>query len=143
MAETLFAVLDADGVVENVIVADQEFIDSLSDAIADPDTNTGTLTPKHRFVDVTNVDGAADGGPGSAIGIGWKKAKNGRWVAPTPPEPTQAELDARAAAEAQNAQRAADDEFLAAVQAKVNAGTSLTQDERDRLTLINASRAGA
>lgn len=129
--ETLFAVVGADGVVENVIVADQEFIDSLSAAIADPEHDTGALTADHKFYDVTGKD--------PQPGVGWTRAKNGRFSAPTPPEPTQAELDAQAAAD----QRAADDDFLASIRNKVDAGTELTAAEQTRLTFISASRAPA
>lgn len=135
--ETTFALLDGDGLVTNVIVADQAFIDGLPAQIADPDVDTGDLT-FDKAVDVTNVDGAADGGPGSAIGIGWKKARNGRWVAPVP---TAEEAAAQAVVDAAAAKRATDDAYLAGLRTKVEGGQELTADERDRLALIQLSRS--
>jgi hypothetical protein len=134
VSETLFAIIDGSGAVVNVIVAEQEFVDSLPDLIADDGVDTGDLTSAHKFVDVTDKD--------PQPGIGWTRAANGKFVAPAVPEPTQAELDARAAAEAAAEARAADDEFLAGLQTKVAAAESLTQDERDRMTLISLTRGG-
>lgn len=129
MAETLYALTDADGVVTNVIVADQAFIDALPAQIDDPDVDTGDLS-FHKAFDVT----------GKNVGIGHKRSSNGRWVAPTPPAPTQDELDAQAAAQAAADARAADDEFLAGLATKLDGGGSLTQDERDRKDVILARR---
>lgn len=128
--ETLYAVLDADGVVENVIVADADFIAELQSNIADPDVDTGAFTSDQRFVDVTD----------KGVGVGWKRAGNGRFTAPVPPEPTPEELQAQEDAEAAATRRTADDAFLAGLQDKVAAGESLTQDERDRMALIQLSR---
>ena len=128
MSEQTWALLDADGVVANVIVADEEFIASLDDLIDDPDTDTGDLAKGKRYR-VDDLD--------EPVSVGWKRSRNGRWVAPVPPEPTEEELAARAAAE----QRAADDAWLADALGKVRGGGKLTQDERDRLALIQASRA--
>lgn len=129
MAETLYALVDDEGVVTNVIVADKEFIDSLGDQIEDPDVDTGDLAFAKAY-DVTD----------KGVGIGHKRAANGKWVAPTPPEPTEDELAAQAAAQADAEQRAADDEFLDGLAAKLNTGGSLTQDERDRKDVILARR---
>lgn len=137
MAETLFALLDDEGVVTNVIVADQEFIDTLQAQIDDENVDTGAIEFARAY-DITSVV-ADDSTP--SPGIGWRRARNGKWVAPTPPEPTQEELDARAAAQAEADRRAADDEFLAGLRTKMDAGETLTQDERDRLALIQLSRS--
>lgn len=86
MAE--YALLSADGVVENVIVADAEFIAQLPDMIASEDVDTGALT-FDRAEDVTDVD--------PKPGIGWAH-RDGEWVDERPqPEPTDDD-DAPAAA---------------------------------------------
>lgn len=132
MAETLYALVDDEGVVTNVIVADKAFIDSLGEQIEDPDVDTGDLAFAKAY-DVTD----------KGVGIGHKRAANGKWVAPAPPappEPTEDELAAQKAAQAAADQRAADDEFLDGLATKLNTGGSLTQDERDRKDVILARR---
>jgi len=130
MSETTFALLDADGTVLNVIVADQEFIDGLAAQVADPDVDTGDLT-FDKAVDVT----------GKGVGPGHKRAKNGKFSPPVIPPPTPEEIAAQEAVEAADAQRAEDDAFLDTLDGKVRKGTSLTQDERDRKDVILARRS--
>lgn len=128
MTESVFAVVGADGTVGNVIVADQEFIDALVDAIDDPDHDTGSYTADDKFFDVT--------GTNPRPGIGWT-VKNKKFSEPVVPDPTPEELAAQQAAE-QAAQSAADDaEFRTAMQDKLRSGGSLTQDERDRLLALS------
>lgn len=130
--ETVFAVLDADGVVINKIVAGQEFIDTLIEHIADPDIDSGEYDESNRFVDITDRDPQPN--------IGWARAKNGRFIAPVPPEPTAEEVAAREQAEAEASARADDDAFLAELDTRVRGGGRLTQDERDRMDLIRLRR---
>lgn len=76
--EQVFALVDADGDVFNMIVADQEFIDALPAAVADPNVETPRGLDKLKGAhDVT----------GKGVGIGDKRASNGRFVRPTPPAP--------------------------------------------------------
>lgn len=128
--ETLFAVI-AGGVVENVIVADQEFINSLEGAIADPNHDTGLLTEEHQFVELIGLD--------ARPGVGWTY-DGGEFAAPPVAEPTLTELEVQAAAFAAAEQRADDDAFLEGLRAKARRGVSLTQDERDRMTLLSLLR---
>jgi hypothetical protein len=129
--EQQFALVDAQGVVMSVIVADQEFVDSLAEQVDDPDVDSGDLSFARTY-DVT----------GKGVAVGFRRAANGKWVAPTPPEPSPEELAGLQAAEEAAAQRATDDEFVAAASAKLRSGGALTQAERDRLTLIQLERSG-
>jgi hypothetical protein len=128
MGETVFALLDADGLVLNVIIADQAYVDELAAQLDDPDVDTGSIEFA-RAVDITGRE--------PMPGIGWTRAGNGRFVAPEPPEPSQAELDAQA----EQDRRAADDAFIADVLERVAAGGALTDTERDRLELVRLARS--
>lgn len=128
MTETLFAVVSADGVVENVIVADEEFVISLSMQIADPGVDTGGFSHDQTFVNVTDLD--------PRPGVGWVK-DGSEFIAPIP---TLEDQVAQEAARAEAEQRSADDEFLAGIQAKVTTGKGLSQGERDRMDLIRLIR---
>lgn len=128
MTETLFAVVDAAGVVENVIVADQEFIDGLTAAVADPNHDTGTLTVDHVYVNVTALD--------PQPGVQWTY-KNDVFVAPLLPEPPP---KAAAAQAAMQAQRTEEDVFLTGLRDKMAKGVYLSQDERDRMQVIQLTR---
>ena len=75
MAE--YALLDEDGTVINVILADEQFIKTLPDLIADVNVDTGTLT-FDRAVELT------DGDREQGVGIGWHHATDD-WQRPTPP----------------------------------------------------------
>lgn len=63
-----YALLDAEGNVYNIIVADEEFV-------------AANLPSDHKSVALDDLT--------DRIGIGWKKARNGRWVAPPEPEPIE------------------------------------------------------
>lgn len=77
--EQVFVLLDANGEVFNAIVADQAFIDALPGMVKDPDVQTAPELDKlARALDVT---GMKEDRPG----IGWKRAKDGKWNKPTPP----------------------------------------------------------
>ena len=56
MSEQLWAVIEPDGVVSNVILADQDFIDSLKDAVTDEAVDSGPHSADHRYVDITDLD---------------------------------------------------------------------------------------
>lgn len=126
-----YALADENGVALSVIVADQEFIDNLAKQVADPDVDTGEVKFAKAY-DVTGKD----------VSAGHKRAANGKWTRPGPPEQTEAEKAALAAAGAAAAQRAEDDAFLKTLRTKQQSKQPLSQDERDRLSLIIASRGG-
>jgi hypothetical protein len=74
-----YAILDEEGNVVNIIVADQEFIDSLTSQIQDESVDTGTLSETNEFVELSeDLD--------TRPGVGWKH-QGGEWVAPEPVEP--------------------------------------------------------
>ena len=78
MTETLYAIIDADGLIVDRIVADAEFVKALPDMIADEDVDSGNLDPSHRYVDITDRD--------PMPGIGWTRGRNGRFTPPPEPE---------------------------------------------------------
>lgn len=113
-----------DGVVVETILADQAFIDSLPEFIADGETSTSDLAG--NYVDISSTD--------PVPGRGWLRAKNGSF---SPPSPSEDELSQQAAASA----RADDDAFLADILERLRAGEGISQVERDRLNAVQASRA--
>lgn len=130
MSETKYAFVDTNGVVTNLIVADKAFIDALPKQIADPNVDTGDIIFS-KVVDVTDKD----------VNIGYIQQSNGSFKAPVPPPPTQEQLDAIAAAEAETAQREADTTRLAELRKKVGPlNPGLTQDERDELNVLMLSQ---
>lgn len=137
MAETIIGLLDADGVLVDVIVvkSDNQAAALLAD-LADPAVDT----PPHLAGVKASVDlaGAKDAS-GSPPGIGHRRA-GGRWSAPKAPVPVPEVLSAEAKAAA--AARADDDAFVAATLTRLRkgGGQPLTQAERDRLDVIRLSR---
>lgn len=81
-----FAKIRADGIVENIIVADQAYIDALDDAASWVDAQSGT------------IDDPSNGGKAATVGglykdgkfirprpfISWTLDANNKWVAPKP-----------------------------------------------------------
>lgn len=113
--ETLYALVDANGLVFNIIVADQKFIDS-------------GLIEFNKAVNITTLD--------SRPSVGWTHVKNERF---TPP--TQEEIDATVAqATAQAEAQIADDEFLSDVAIRLRKGDEIAQAERDRLLALQLTR---
>lgn len=131
MTETVLALVDADGVVVNTIVApDPSYAATLETMVADPKVDTGPV----RFAQALDVTG-------KSVGVGHRRAASGKFTPPPAPELTaaqRADLDAAAAAE--TARRDAD-AFLATLDAKLAAGGQLTQTERDRKDVIAARRS--
>ena len=72
-----YALVDADGLVFNVIEADQDFIDALPELVVDPDVDTSPELKRVReTAHVNHPDAPA---------IGWRR--NGKnWERPVPPK---------------------------------------------------------
>lgn len=124
---SVYAVIDDHGKVVNVIVAEAEFIATLPDLISNPDIHTGPLQVGHTYCDISEIE--------QAVGVGWVRAEDGTFSLDSAAE--EAQNSAEIAAEESAAR---DTEFLEEVAAKVQAGEHLTQDERDRLTIIQLRR---
>lgn len=123
-----FAVVDSNGVVVNVIVADQEFIDSLPDLVADPTLDTTNFNGA-KFYDISNKN----------VSVGYTRNSNGSY---SPKVPTEEEINAEQAASDLIAQIASDKARLIELRAKVGPGNpGLTQDERDELNVIMLTRS--
>jgi hypothetical protein len=76
MAE--YAILDADGTIINVIVADQEFIDSLESQINDVNVDSGSMILHSPPILIEDIEGT------DRPGLGWKK-NGSEWEKPAPP----------------------------------------------------------
>lgn len=125
-----YALLDADGVVLDLIEADAEFAGALVDQVADETVDTGPhLDAVHRALPLEDAD--------SEVSLGWRRARNGRWSAP---EPTEEQRAAEAAAAAEQEGRTAADAFVTAALERVRDGGELSPSERDRLDLIRLAR---
>lgn len=74
MTEIVYAIVDSDNVVENVIVADKKFIDKLPTDIASDNVDSGTLSENYQYVDITNKSPRPS--------VGWTRTTNGKFVAP-------------------------------------------------------------
>lgn len=72
MAETKFAIIDASGILKNVIVADQKFIDDVKSAINDPNADISHLyTKEDKFVEITSIEPSPS--------FGWYQDGAGNW----------------------------------------------------------------
>jgi hypothetical protein len=77
-----YAFLDENGIVINVIVADQDFIDSLQSQIDDENVDTGNIALYSTPVRIDELS--------VKPGNGWRKSGN-KWVSPDVSEPPQPE----------------------------------------------------
>lgn len=124
MTDRVFALLDANNVVVNTIVADPEFITSLPEMVKNSKLNSSSALAASKIHDVTD----------KVVGIGHQRSASGEWVPPKPISPSKEELDAIAAQKAEDAR-------IQALRAKVGPGKpGLTQAERDELHLIMINR---
>lgn len=123
--EKIYALLDGDGYVVNLIVADEDFISSLPALVADESVDTGDL-PREAY----RVDNIPD-----EVVRGWRRANNGRWVAPERPAPVEVVEPPETVALRE------DQEFAVNMKDKARGGEPLTQDERDRLLAIQLSQS--
>lgn len=132
-----WAAVENDVVVHGGFDAPQEYIDDYTAEVVD---RSDRVTPDWyhagvEFVDVTGLDPRPT--------TGWTRGADGQWsppVVPPPPPLTPEEIAAQEAAAAAEAQRVADDAFLATLVEKLRAGGALTQDERDRKDVIMLER---
>lgn len=122
--------VNAGTIVHYPFQADDDYIANYGERVVDPAhlMTPDWYTKTTAFVDVTGVD------PLPTIGF---TLSNGQWAAPPVTAEEQAALDAAAQ---QEAARAADDSFVTDMRAKIDAGDALTDEERDKLAVIQAER---
>ena len=124
MSDRVFALVDANNVVVNTIVADPEFITALPEMVKNSKLDSSSALAVAKIHDVT----------GKVVGIGHQRSASGDWIPPRPIPPSKEELDAIAAQKAEDAR-------IQAFRAKVGPGKpGLTQAERDELHLIMITR---
>lgn len=130
MSETTFALLDDNGVVVNVVVADKTFVDELKADISDPDVDTGDFT----FANAVEVTG-------QLVSPGHKRGPDGKFTAPIRPKAIVDAENARLAAEqARTDQRTKDAARVTELRAKTGPGKAgLSPAERDELMAIQLS----
>lgn len=113
--------------------ADDEYIVEYNSRIVDPEhiTTPEWYTETTAFIDITDVDPLPT--------IGWVLTKTG-WEAPPPPVLSPGEIAAQAVQDAELAQTEKDNAFIRASLEAVRSGKALSQNDRDRLMILQLSR---
>lgn len=122
MALREWAVVGPDNVVVDRFQMPLEAVQAIKDGSVPPNPVWPTPVSFHDITDLTEADRPRP--RWTRIDTGWQAPAQKEIVVGPPPDPA----------------RAADDAFIQAMLKKIRAGAPITQDERDKLTVLQLAR---